>query len=58
MVKNGTGHGYKQALCKACGSSVSLRYGTAYLGLEADPLIFDMAVRALAVCRRETFFHQ
>ena len=48
MVKNGTGHGYKQALCKACGSSVSLRYGTAYLGLEADPLIFDMAVRALA----------
>jgi IS1 family transposase len=48
MVKNGTGHGYKQALCKGCGSSVSLRYGPAYLGLEADPLIFDTAVRALA----------
>jgi len=48
MVKNGTGHGHKQALCKGCGSSVSLRYGTAYLGLEAAPIIFETAVRALA----------
>jgi len=48
MVKNGTSHGQKQGLCKACGSSVSVRYGTAYLGLEADPVIFEMAVRALA----------
>lgn len=25
-----------------------MRYGTAYLGLETDPAIFEMAVRALA----------
>jgi hypothetical protein len=48
MVKNGSSHGQKQALCRACGSSVSMRYGTAYLGLEADPAIFETAVRALA----------
>lgn len=48
MVKNGTCHGHKQALCTACGSSISLRYGTAYLGLESDPVIFETAVRALA----------
>ena len=48
MVKNGSSHGQKQALCRACGSSVSLRYGTAYLGLDADPAIFETAVRALA----------
>jgi len=48
LVKNGTSHGQKQALCKACGSSVSLRYGTAYYDLNADPLIFEVAVRALA----------
>lgn len=48
LVKNGSSHGQKQALCKACGSSVSLRYGTAYYDLNADPLIFEMAVRALA----------
>jgi transposase-like protein/IS1 family transposase len=48
MVKNGSSHGQKQALCKACGSSVSLRYGTAYLELEAEPNIFETAVRALA----------
>jgi IS1 family transposase/transposase-like protein len=48
LVKNGTSHGQPQALCKACGSSVSLRYGTAYFGLEADPVIFESAVRALA----------
>ncbi len=48
LVKNGTDHGQPQALCKACGQSVSLRYGTAYLGLDAAPLIFETAVRALA----------
>lgn len=48
MVKNGSSHGQKQALCRACGSSVSLRYGTAYMGLEADPSIFETTVRALA----------
>ena len=48
MVKNGSSYGQKQGLCKACGSSVSLRYGTAYYDLEADPAIFEMAVRALA----------
>lgn len=48
LVKNGSSGGQKQALCKACGSSVSVRYGTAYHGLHAEPRIFDMAVRALA----------
>jgi transposase-like protein/IS1 family transposase len=48
LVRNGTSRGYPQALCKACGSSVSMRYGTAYLNLEADPAIFETAVRALA----------
>lgn len=48
MVKNGSSHGQKQGLCKACGSSVSVRYGTAYYDLEAPPAIFEMAVRALA----------
>ena len=48
MVKNGSSCGQKQALCQACGGSVSMRYGTAYLGLEADPALFETAVRALA----------
>ncbi len=48
MVKNGSSHGQKQGLCKACGSSVSVRYGTAYYDLEAPPAIFETAVRALA----------
>lgn len=48
LVKNGSSHGQKQALCRACGSSVSLRYGTAYADLQADPALFAMAVRALA----------
>ena len=48
MVKNGTSYGQAQVLCKACGSSVSLSYGTAYYGLEAEPAIFELAVRALA----------
>ncbi len=48
MVKNGSDHGRPQALCKGCGSSVTLNYGTAYYGLESDSLIFETAVRALA----------
>lgn len=48
LVKNGTSRGYKQALCRACGQTVFLRYGTAYFALEADPATFDTAIRALA----------
>ncbi len=48
LVRNGTSKGYKQALCQACGSSVALRYGTAYFDLEAESVIFETAVRALA----------
>lgn len=48
LVKNGSSHGQKQALCRECGTSVSLRYGTAYSDLHADPAIFETAVRALA----------
>jgi IS1 family transposase len=48
LIKNGSSHGQKQALCNACGRNVSLRYGTAYLGIEADDFIFETAVRALA----------
>ncbi len=48
LVKNGTSRGYKQALCRVCGQSVFLRYGTAYFELEAEQLIFDTAIRALA----------
>ena len=47
MVKNGSSCGQKQGLCKACGSSVSLRYGTAYYNLEAEPAIFETAVPRL-----------
>jgi IS1 family transposase/transposase-like protein len=48
MVKNGSSHGQKQALCKGCGQYVSMKYGTAYLDLHAEPPIFETAVRALA----------
>lgn len=48
LVKNGSSRGFKQAVCRACGHSVMLRYGTAYFELEADPAIFDIAIRALA----------
>ena len=46
LVKNGRSHGQKQARCKACETPVSIRYGTAYLDLHADPAIFEMAVWA------------
>jgi IS1 family transposase/transposase-like protein len=48
LVKNGSSHGYQQFKCTACGRSVSVRYGTAYLDLEADSSLFDLAFRALA----------
>ena len=48
MVKNGTGHGQPQALCRGCKSSVTLTYGTAYYDLDTEPAIFETAVRALA----------
>ena len=48
LVKNGTAHGQPQALCRACGRSVAVTYGTAYFGLETDPARFETAVRALA----------
>lgn len=48
LVRNGSSRGQKQALCRACGSSVALRYGTAYFGLDADSSIFELAFRALA----------
>jgi transposase-like protein len=48
LVKNGTSRGQPRAWCTACEASVVLSYGTAYYGLEADPAIFETAVRALA----------
>ena len=48
LVKNGSTRGQKQALCQACGQSVALRYGTAYFDLNAEPVIFEAAIRALA----------
>ena len=48
LVKNGTSRGQPRAWCTACEASVVLSYGTAYYGLEADPTIFETAVRALA----------
>jgi len=48
LAKNGTSRGQPRAWCTACEASVVLSYGTAYDGLEADPTIFETAVRALA----------
>ena len=48
-VRNvGTSRGQPRAWWKACEGSVVLSYGTAYDGLDADPAIFETAVRALA----------
>ena len=47
LVKNGTPWATR-AWCKACEARVVLSYGTASDGLEADPAIFETAVRALA----------
>jgi transposase-like protein/IS1 family transposase len=48
MVKNGSSRGFKQAVCRSCGRSIALSDGTAYYELEADPTLFELAVRALA----------
>ena len=48
LVKNGSSYGKPQALCRACGRSIALTYGTAYYELDADPAIFELAARALA----------
>jgi hypothetical protein len=37
-----------EALCRACGQSVSIRYATPYCDLNADPALFDTAIRVLA----------
>jgi hypothetical protein len=48
LVKNGTTRGQRQALCRACRSSVALTYGTPYFDVEHDPALFELAIRALA----------
>jgi transposase-like protein len=48
LVKNGATRGQKQALCRSCGHSVALHYGTVYFDLDADPAISETAIRALA----------
>jgi transposase-like protein len=48
LVKNDTTRGQKQALCRSCGRSIALNYGTAYFELDSDPLIFETTIRALA----------
>lgn len=48
LVRNGSSRGEPQARGQACGSTVTLSYGTAYYGLEADPAKFETAVRTLA----------
>jgi len=48
LVRNGTTHGQPQARCRLCGRSITVTEGTAYFGLESDPALFELAVRALA----------
>ena len=48
LVKDGSSHGKKQALCKACGRRIALTYATAYYELDTEAAIFELAVRALA----------
>jgi IS1 family transposase/transposase-like protein len=48
LVKNGTTRGQRQALCRACGSSLALTYGTPDCDLEHAPALFELAIRALA----------
>ena len=48
LVRNGSSRGEPQARCQACGSSVTLNYGTAYYGLGSDAVEFEIARRALA----------
>ena len=46
LGKHGRSHGQQHARCGACKTSVSMRYGTAYLDLHTDPAIFETAGRA------------
>ena len=48
LVKNGTTRGQRQALCRACGRSMALTYGTPSVDLAHDPALFELAIRALA----------
>ena len=48
LLKNGISRGQPRAWCTACEARVVLRDGTASYGLEAEPAIFETAVRALA----------
>ena len=48
LVKNGTSRGQPRAQYTAGEASVVLSYGTAYDGLEAEPVVCETAVRALA----------
>jgi len=48
LARNGSSRGEPHVRCRACGSTVTLRYGTAYYGLEAEPVQFETALRALA----------
>lgn len=48
LARNGGSRGEPRARCRAGGSTVALRDGTAYSGLEAEPGQFETALRALA----------
>jgi IS1 family transposase len=48
LVWDGSSRGRPRARCQACGGHVTLSYGTAYYGLDAEPALFELAVRALA----------
>ena len=48
VVKNGPTRGQRQALCRACGRSSALTYGTPYFDLEHVPALFALAIRAFA----------
>ena len=48
FVDKGRRRGEPQVRGQTCGSTVTLRYGTAYYGLEAEPVKFETALRARA----------
>ena len=48
LIKDGSSRGHPRARCQACGRPVVLSYGTAHCGLDAEPAVFELAVRALA----------
>jgi hypothetical protein len=49
LVKNGSRHGEKRALCKACGRRIALTYAAAYLPATSEP--------AQATCQRRGSHH-